>query len=99
MNDVAAVDPAPSNPWRSTFALVAGMLAVVVLSLGADEVLRTWALLFYFLSIGLTTRFRNVVTAGARPFYAFSAGVAVEVLLGFVLSAHVFGDFWRHFGE
>jgi len=63
------------------------------------QVLRTWAFLFCFLSIGLTTRFRDLVTAGAKPFYAFSAGVAVNVVLGYVLSAHVFADFWRHFGE
>lgn len=63
------------------------------------QVLRTWAFLFCFLSIGLTTRFRDLVTAGAKPFYAFSAGVAINVVLGYVLSAHVFSDFWRHFGE
>jgi uncharacterized membrane protein YadS len=63
------------------------------------QVLRTWAFLLSFLSIGLTTRFRELVTAGAKPFYAFSAGVAVNVVLGYVLSAHVFADFWRRFGE
>jgi uncharacterized membrane protein YadS len=63
------------------------------------QALRTWAFLFCFLAIGLTTRFRDLVTAGAKPFYAFSAGVAVNVVLGYVLSAHVFADFWRHFGE
>ncbi len=63
------------------------------------QVLRTWAFLFCFLSIGLTTRFRDLAVAGARPFYAFTAGVAVNVVAGYVLSAHVFADFWRHFGE
>lgn len=63
------------------------------------QVLRTWAFLFCFLSIGLTTRLRDLFAAGARPLYAFSAGVAVNVVLGYVLSAHVFASFWRHFGE
>ena len=63
------------------------------------QVLRTWAFLFCFLSIGLTTRFRDLFTAGARPLYAFSAGVLVNVVLGYVLSAHVFAGFWVHFGE
>ena len=63
------------------------------------QVLRTWAFLFCFLSIGLTTRFRDLFAAGARPLYAFSAGVAVNVVLGYFLSAHVFASFWGHFGE
>ena len=48
--------------------------------------LRTWAFTFAFLSIGLTTRFREFASIGARPFYAFSIGVAVNVTAGFVLS-------------
>jgi hypothetical protein len=31
--------------------------------------------------------------------YAFTAGVVVNVILGYVLSAHVFASFWAHFGE
>jgi uncharacterized membrane protein YadS len=56
--------------------------------------LRTWAFIFCFLSIGLTTRFRELASAGLRPFTAFSAGVVVNVLLGLVLSAFVFGNYW-----
>ena len=58
--------------------------------------LRTWAFIFCFLSIGLTTRFRELATAGLRPFAAFSAGVVVNVLLGLVLSAFVFATYWSH---
>ncbi len=58
--------------------------------------LRTWTFIFCFLSIGLTTRFRSLVTAGAKPFLAFTAGVAVNVVLGFVLSTMVFGDYWAN---
>ncbi|MGA7326121.1 MAG: putative sulfate exporter family transporter, partial [Rhodomicrobium sp.] len=53
--------------------------------------LRTWAFIFCFLSIGLTTRFRELATAGIRPFLAFTAGVIVNVALGFVHSTMVFG--------
>jgi uncharacterized membrane protein YadS len=57
--------------------------------------LRTWAFIFCFLSIGLTTRFRELATSGARPQLAFAAGVVVNVLLGFVLSVWVFAEHWR----
>ncbi len=60
------------------------------------QALRTFA---FFLSIGLTTRLREFVSVGARPFYAFTLGVIVNVALGFVLSTQVFNDFWNHLGQ
>jgi uncharacterized membrane protein YadS len=56
--------------------------------------LRTWAFTFSFLSIGLTTRFREFTAAGSRPFLAFTAGVIVNVILGYILSVVVFGQYW-----
>jgi uncharacterized membrane protein YadS len=56
--------------------------------------LRTWAFTFSFLSIGLTTRIRELTTAGIKPFLAFTAGVAVNVILGYILSVLVFGHYW-----
>jgi uncharacterized integral membrane protein (TIGR00698 family) len=56
--------------------------------------LRTWAFTFSFLSIGLTTRFRDLANAGIRPFVAFTAGVVVNVVLGYILSVVVFGHYW-----
>jgi uncharacterized membrane protein YadS len=56
--------------------------------------LRTWAFTFSFLSIGLTTRLREFAPAGGRPFWSFSAGVLVNVVVGFVLSVFVFGHYW-----
>src|SRR5271165_3950324 len=44
------------------------------------QALRTWAFTFAFLSIGLTTRLREFASVGARPFYAFSIGVIVNVV-------------------
>jgi uncharacterized integral membrane protein (TIGR00698 family) len=63
------------------------------------QALRTWAFTFAFLSIGLTTKFREFVSVGARPFYAFTIGVVVNVLLGFVLSTQVFNEFWTRLGQ
>ena len=63
------------------------------------QALRTWTFTFAFLSIGLTTRIRQFVSVGARPFYAFTLGVAVNVVLGFVLSTQVFSDFWNRLGQ
>jgi len=56
--------------------------------------LRTWAFLFCFLSIGLTTRFRELKPVGWKTFSAFTLGVAVNVVLGYYLSAHVFAGHW-----
>ena len=63
------------------------------------QALRTWAFTFAFLAIGLTTRFREFVVAGGKPFYAFTAGVVVNIVLGYVLSTQVFVDFWTRLGQ
>ena len=56
--------------------------------------LRTWAFTFSFLSIGLTTRLRELASAGSKPFLAFTAGVIVNVILGYLLSVLIFGHYW-----
>ncbi len=61
--------------------------------------LRTWSFVFCFLSIGLTTRFSTLAKASSKPFYAFTAGAALNIVLGYVLSTQVFGDFWQRFGQ
>jgi uncharacterized membrane protein YadS len=58
--------------------------------------IRTWAFIFSFLSIGLTTRFRELAKAGTKPFLAFSSGAIVNIVLGLVLSAVVFADHWAN---
>jgi uncharacterized membrane protein YadS len=63
------------------------------------QALRVWAFTFAFFSIGLTTRLRDFAAVGRRPFYAFSAGVVVNVFLGYFLSARVFGEFWAALGQ
>ncbi len=61
--------------------------------------LRSWAFAFGFLSIGLTTRLRDLAGVALRPLAAFSGGVAVNVALGLVLSAYVFGGYWAGLGH
>jgi uncharacterized integral membrane protein (TIGR00698 family) len=56
--------------------------------------LRTWAFIFCFLSIGLTTRFRELKPVGWKTFSAFTIGVLMNVILGYILSVHVFADHW-----
>jgi len=56
--------------------------------------LRTWVFTFSFLSIGLTTRFRELASVGSKPFVAFTVGVVVNVTLGYLLSVVVFGHYW-----
>jgi uncharacterized membrane protein YadS len=58
--------------------------------------LRVWAFTFCFLSIGLTTRLKDLAPAGGKPFLAFTAGVVVNVIIGFVLSVYVFGTYWAN---
>jgi uncharacterized membrane protein YadS len=57
--------------------------------------MRTWAFIFCFFSIGLTTRLGDLATAGRKPFVAFTSGVVVNVILGFILSTIVFAAHWE----
>ncbi len=56
--------------------------------------LRSWAFIFTFLSIGLTTRFRDLTSVGWKPFAAFTTGVLVNVPLGYLLSVIIMGGYW-----
>jgi uncharacterized integral membrane protein (TIGR00698 family) len=66
---------------------------------GPIKDLRTWAFIFCFLSIGLTTRFSELASAGKKPFVAFSSGAIVNVIVGFILSAIVFASHWENLGH
>ncbi|MDQ7092235.1 putative sulfate exporter family transporter [Desulfosporosinus sp. PR] len=63
--------------------------------MGPMKVLRSWTFIFTFLSIGLTTRFRDLTSVGWKPFAAFTAGVCVNVPLGFIFSTIILGGFWQ----
>lgn len=57
--------------------------------------LRTWAFIFTFLSIGMTTRFKELTSVGWKPLAAFTTGVIVNVPLGYILSVLVLGGYWN----
>jgi uncharacterized integral membrane protein (TIGR00698 family) len=63
-------------------------------AIGPLKTLRGWAFTWTFLSIGFTTRFRELTRFGWRPFAAFALGVLVNVPLGWWLSTHVFASYW-----
>ncbi|MGN7612231.1 YeiH family protein [Magnetococcales bacterium HHB-1] len=56
--------------------------------------LRSWTFIFCFLSIGLSTRFGDLKKVGGGAFSAFTLGVIVNVILGFILSVYIFGNYW-----
>ena len=66
---------------------------------GPIKDLRTWAFIFCFFSIGLTTRFKELSSFGTKPFIAFTAGVVVNVILGFIMSTMVFVSYWSTLGQ
>ncbi|AOJ94807.1 putative sulfate exporter family transporter [Burkholderia multivorans] len=86
--------------WIASHYTLADYRSVVTPAFVAPIVaLRTWAFTFCFLSIGLTTRFGALSSTGLRPLVAFTAGVAVNVVIGYVLSVHVFAPYWLTLGQ
>jgi uncharacterized membrane protein YadS len=95
------------------FAIASALMTIIAANYGAVEYnkivkpnlvvpilnLRTWAFVFCFFSIGLTTRFRELAAAGGKNFWAFSTGAVVNVILGFIMSTVVFYEFWAHLGQ
>ncbi|EGO65203.1 YeiH family protein, partial [Acetonema longum] len=62
--------------------------------LGVVKNLRGWTFTWTFLSIGFTTRFRELTNFGWKPLAAFAIGVLINVPLGYWLSNVVFVDYW-----
>lgn len=86
--------------WVASHYSLADYRTVVTPGLVAPiTALRTWAFIFCFFSIGLTTRFSGLASTGIKPFLAFTAGVVVNIVLGYVLSVHVFGGYWAGLGQ
>jgi uncharacterized membrane protein YadS len=95
------------------FVVASAFITIVTIAVGHDafagkvtpdlitpiKSLRIWAFTFTFLSIGLTTRFRELAGVGFKPFAAFTAGVAVNLAIGFVLSTIVFASYWTSIGK
>jgi uncharacterized integral membrane protein (TIGR00698 family) len=63
-------------------------------ALGIIKDLRGWAFTWAFLSIGFTTRFRELTSFGWKPLAAFAIGVLINVPLGYWLSNVVFVEYW-----
>lgn len=63
--------------------------------LGLMKNLRGWFFTLTFLSIGLTTRFKDLTAVGFKPLLAFTIGVAINLPLGYYLSNHVFDFYWK----
>lgn len=86
--------------WVASHYSLADYRTVVTPALVAPiTALRTWAFIFCFFSIGLTTRFGTLAKTGIRPFLAFTIGVVVNIVLGYLLSVHVFGSYWAGLGQ
>lgn len=64
--------------------------------IGPIKSLRTWSFIFCFLCIGLTTRFKELASVGMKPVGAFSIGVLVNVILGFLFSVLILGHYWTN---
>jgi uncharacterized membrane protein YadS len=58
------------------------------------DTLRNWAFTFSFLSIGASLRIRRLAPVTGNAFVAFSVGVVVNLIVGFILSAVVFQSYW-----
>jgi hypothetical protein len=67
-------------------------------AIGPIKKLRSWCFVLCFLCIGLSTRFRELLTFGMKPFWAFTLGVLVNVPLGYLLSAVIFERYWSGIG-
>lgn len=79
--------------------IIAGTSAAEKLVINTDVIapikeFRTWAFTFTFLSIGLTTRFKELTSFGWKPFAAFSTGAVVNIVLGYILSVLVLNSYW-----
>ncbi len=59
--------------------------------IGPIKTMRTWTFIFTFFSIGMTTRFREFVKFGAKPWATFFIGAAIVIVLGFILSHYILG--------
>ena len=81
--------------WLAYDVSVADYDAVVKPTLTLPlTVLRNWAFTLSFLSIGLSTRIFGLAPSAGNAFLAFSVGVAVNLVLGYLLSAVVFESYW-----
>jgi uncharacterized membrane protein YadS len=65
--------------------------------LGPIGSLRGTAFTLSFLAIGLSSRFADLESVNWRAISAFTMGAVVNIILGYLLSAHVFANHWAAF--
>jgi uncharacterized membrane protein YadS len=65
--------------------------------LGPIGSLRGTAFALSFLAIGLSSRFADLEAVNWRAVSAFTIGVIVNIILGYLLSVHVFASHWAAF--
>ncbi|MCR6546060.1 YeiH family protein [Dehalobacterium formicoaceticum] len=58
------------------------------------EELRNWTFIFAFLSIGLTSRLKDLTFEGWKPFAAIGIGVLVNIPIAYLLSVVIMGSYW-----
>lgn len=63
--------------------------------LGTLKNYRSWFFTLCFLCIGLNTNIKDLKDVGWKAFFAFTVGILVLVLVGYILSAYIFLDFWQ----
>ena len=67
---------------------------------GPIKTMRTWTFIFTFFSIGMTTRFREFVKFGSRPWVTFFLAAIIVIILGFIFSHFIFGEIaWQRLPE
>ena len=100
--------PGLGEIWRRFPKFVLGFIAASIIatwwlgSVPADQgkaataafnALRTWFLIFAFVSIGLELRVASLREAGWRPIAVFATATAVNITLALVLASVLFGSF------
>ncbi|PTB19195.1 putative sulfate exporter family transporter [Trinickia symbiotica] len=86
--------------WVASHYSIGDYRAIVTPALVAPiTTLRIWAFTLCFLSIGLTTRFSSLAATGKKPLAVFAAGVVVNVVVGYLLSAHLFAPYWERLAK
>ncbi len=72
----------------------AALKSIKPVLMGPLGALRGWTFVLGFLAIGLSTRFRELKQVPPKAALAFTIGVVVNVVAGYILSVKVFGDYW-----
>ena len=62
--------------------------------LGLLKIIRNWFFTLTFLGIGFNTKIEDIKAIGWRTTAAFMSVLTLVTIIGYFLSAYVFGEFW-----